>query len=480
MAEKGFMASLRAAMGMRPLPCAPQGAVYQVFPGSFADSDGDGIGDLRGIEKKADYIASLGVDAVWLTPFYPASSYHGYDVTDYCAVSAQMGDLHAFDRMLRALHRRGLRVIIDLVFNHTGSEHPWFRAATQALAQGTDSPYIAYYNFSRCQGANMYAVSGAEGWYYLGEFGYGMPDLNLDSEQVRAELEKIMRFWLARGVDGFRLDAVIYYYRDDTERNTAFLTWLVQAARKIRRDVYIVGEAWTDDDTIARLYDSGINSLFHFSLAGYGGGIAEAIRCGGGCALAFRIAGSGFKGTDAAFLSNHDMDRSVCMLPGEIGPRRAAAAAYLLAPGNPYVYYGEELGMTGSGRDENKRLPMLWGEQRYTCQPPKRADQEQALKMGVVQQEREKDSMLCTYRRLITLRRKHPEIGGVRPEAVDIGHGAVYALRYGRTAVLINMHGAPACFPWAGRARIAHEGGVMLEGGYMMLAPWAVAVIEDI
>lgn len=460
-------------------PSAPQGTAYEIFVGSFADGDGDGLGDLRGVARKADYIASLGVDAVWLTPFYPSPSYHGYDVTDYCAVKPQMGTLRDFDRMLRALHERGVRVIIDLVFNHTSSEHPWFREAVRALAAGESSPYIGYYCFSQSGGERMYEVPGAPGWYYLSEFGYIMPDLNLDSPAVRQEMERVMRFWLARGVDGFRLDAVGYYYGGDTERNTAFLGWLMQTARRIRRDVFVVGEAWTDDGTIDRLYDSGVSSLFRFSMSG-GGGFASGALGAEGRALAFRIAQRRSKGTDATFLSNHDMDRITAALPGEHGPRRAAAAAYLFAPGIPFVYYGEELGMTGSGRDENKRLPMLWGERAYTCRAPEWADQEQGLKMGALQQEREDGSMLRMYRRLIAMRRAHREIGGVAPEAVDLGHSAVYALRYGRTAALVNMSGAPACFPWAGRARIDAEGGVLLEGGYMMMAPWAAAIIEDI
>ena len=479
--KKSMWASVRLglrALCRRPLsPCAPQGAAYEIFPGSFADADGDGLGDLRGVTAKADYIAALGADAVWLTPIYPSPSYHGYDITDYCAIRPEMGTMQDFDRMLRALHRRGIRVILDMVFNHTSTEHPWFRAAAQALAEGKGSPYIDYYLFTREPGEKKYAVAGAEGWYYHSEFGYIMPDLNLDSEAVRAELAKVMRFWLRRGVDGFRLDAVCYFYAGEPEKNTAFLAWLMQTARAIRRDVYVVGEAWTDDGEIARYYDSGIDSLFRFALSG-GGGFCGAVREQNGRALAYRLA-QGVKGTDAPFLSNHDTDRSVCFLPGEIGPRRAAAAAYLFAPGIPYIYYGEELGMTGSGRDENKRLPMVWGERRFMCLPPKAADQEQGLKMGVRQQEKEPGSMLMTYRRLVALRNAHPEMGSVPPEVIDLGVDAVFGLRWGRTAALINMSGGPMCFPWGGEARITAEGGAMLEGGYMMLAPWAVAVIED-
>lgn len=452
--------------------------IYEIFPASFADSNGDGLGDLNGVTQKADYIAALGVNAVWLTPFYPSASYHGYSIIDYCAVRDTMGTLADFDAMLAALHARGIRVICDMVFNHSSNQHPWFLEACRALAAGEDSPYIGYYTFSKAPGKSMHPVPGAAGWYYLGQFSVRMPDLNLDNPSVRAELESVMKFWLGRGVDGFRLDAVVYYYSGDTEKNTQFLTWLMRTARAVKPDVYIVGEAWTDDAALGALYDSGIDSLFHFSLAGDGGEIVRAVRSGNGAGLARTVAKADFKGTDAPFLSNHDMGRSADALVRDGGMMRAAAAAYLFAPGIPTVYYGEEIGMTGSGRDENKRLPMVWGEAAYTCRPLANADQAQKLKAGVLQQEGDEKSLLSAYRRLIAMRRAHPELSTIRPEAVDTGAPCVYALRYGDTCALVNMSGSAVSIPWSGGGQIESQGGASLERGMLTLCAWAAAIVH--
>ncbi len=464
-----------------PVACvamADGGVIYEIFPGSFADANGDGQGDLAGIAAKADYVASLGVSAVWLTPIYPTTTYHGYDVVDYCAINPLMGTMDDFDAMLAAFHERDITVLLDLVLNHSSSEHPWFKAACAALAAGEDSPYLDYYTFAREPSADMHAVPGAEGWYYLGEFSTHMPDLNLDNPALREQIADIVSFWLARGVDGFRLDATTHYYGGNTEKNTAFLSWLMQTARAVKPDVYVVGEAWTDDATIARLYESGISSLFHFSLADSAGAIAAAVREQNGSRLARTIASYDVPGADAPFLTNHDMGRAAGVLMNDAGKMRAAAAAYLLAPGHPTIYYGEEIGMNGSGRDENKRLPMLWGEDAFTCNPPAQADQQQRLKTGVLAQEADQTSLLHAYRRLTALRSANPEIWTETPEAVDLGVKALYAIRYGDVTVVINMGKKDASCAYEQAATVEALGAVTLENGALTLEPWSVAVLR--
>lgn len=474
-----FLALCLAALGLCPVSLAFEGAIYEIFPGSFADSNGDGKGDLMGIAQKADYIASLGVGAVWLTPFYPTVSYHGYDVMDYCDVRPSMGGMEAFDEMLKTLHEKNIAVIIDLVLNHSSHYHPWFTDACTALALGKESPYLDYYIFSRESGPNMHAVPGASGWYYLGEFGHHMPDLNLDNAKLRLEIEGILRFWLEKGVDGFRLDATTHYYGGHVENNTAFLAWLMETARAIREDVYIVGEAWTDDGTIAKMYESGISSLFHFSLADSNGAILDAVRTQNGSKLARKIAVPFEMGMNAPFLTNHDMGRSAGMLMQNIEKMRVAAAAYLLSPGHPVIYYGEEIGMTGSGRDENKRLAMVWGEDAYACQSPEEADQQQKLQAGVLQQESDEASLLNTYRAIVALRNAHPEIDTESPEALDLGVKALYAIRYGQTHVLINMGKKEISLEWQDAARLEQIGGVTLENSLLIMGPWSIAVLSN-
>lgn len=169
---------------------------YEIFVYSFADGNGDRIGDFIGLKEKLPYLQSLHVDGIWLMPIHPSPSYHKYDVTDYCAIDPQYGTLADFQAFLAAAHEAGIKVILDLVVNHTSSEHPWFQAARASA----DSPYRAYYNFSDTPKTGYNALP--DGTYFESRFVSTMPDLNLDNPQVRAEIEEIMRFWLEMGVVG--------------------------------------------------------------------------------------------------------------------------------------------------------------------------------------------------------------------------------------------------------------------------------------
>ncbi len=410
------------------------GVAYEIFVGSFADSDGDGVGDLRGVEEKLDYIASLGVDMLWLTPIHPSPSYHHYDVTDYYAVAPEFGTLADFDSLIAACEARGIAVILDLVVNHTSSEHPWFLEASAALSKGEDSPLTGWYNFTEGEGAHE--VPGAPGWYYEGRFGYHMPDLNLDNENVRAEIANIIAFWQTHGVSGFRLDATTNYYTGAPGQNAEFVRFVCETARANDPDSYVVGECWADGQTILGLYESGIDSLFDFPAADVDGLLVQATLNARGAAVARRLAewNESLRAVspisqDAPFLINHDMARARGMLRSDDGFMKAAAMLYLLLPGRPFVYYGEELGMSGSGRDENKRLPMLWSGQdaSLNCAPPADADQKQRLKAGVAEQEGDENSLLTWYRRLLALRALAPELARGEMTALDAGNDAVCA-----------------------------------------------------
>ena len=261
---------------------------YEIFVSSFCDSNGDGTGDLNGIRSKLDYIADLGFDAIWLTPVHPSATYHKYDVDDYYAIDPSFGTMEDYEALLKDCHDRGIRVYMDLVLNHTSDENAWFRAASDYLHElpsgwEPDTSYCRYYdyyNFSREALEGYNHLDGTE-WYYEAGFWSEMPDLNLNSEAVRTEIRDIMAFWLGKGVDGFRLDAVTAYYKNDTYANTEFLRFLKDTANSIDPDCCFVGEAWTDRDTIAELYTGGIDSLFDFPFAGEGGLIANTLN--GGC-----------------------------------------------------------------------------------------------------------------------------------------------------------------------------------------------------
>lgn len=334
-----------------------------------------------------------------------------------------------FDELIAAAHENDVKVIIDLVLNHTSNQHPWFDQAVQALLENEQNNYIEYYNFTRDSPGAGYAQITDE-YYYECRFVSTMPDLNLDSPAVRAEIAKIAAFWLDRGVDGFRLDAVTSFYTGNQEKNVAFLQWLNSTVKEIDPDAYLIGEAWTDSGAVAAYYQSGIDSFFNFPYSQAGGRLANAIHKGEDSEFAVDLSDWNMKirtanpnGKDALFLSNHDQGRSAGFLTRSLDKEKMAAALYLLAPGNPFIYYGEEIGMTGSGADPNKRLPMIWSDMDTAGQtyPPPGATQNTEGLPGVEKQLRDPASLLNHYRKILLLKARNPEIarGEMNPVATE-------------------------------------------------------------
>ena len=220
---------------------------YEVFVYSFYDSNDDGVGDLQGLTEKLDYIndgdsrtdTDLGCNGIWLMPVMPAASYHKYDVTDYCDIDSEYGTLADFKTLVEECHKRGINVIIDLVMNHSSSQHEWFQTAASYLKELPEGelpdtgvcPEVDYYLFSREQKEGFHRLEGTD-WYYESRFWSEMPDLNLGNEAVRAEFEKIAEFWLELGVDGFRLDAAKEYYSGSVEANAEVLSWFTDMVKE--------------------------------------------------------------------------------------------------------------------------------------------------------------------------------------------------------------------------------------------------------
>ena len=356
---------------------------YEVFVYSFFDSDGDGIGDLKGLDQKLDYIGSgdltddtsLGCTGIWMLPVFPSPTYHKYDAADYMSIDDQYGTMEDFEKLLADCHARKIRLIMDLPLNHTSVEHPWFMAAADYLHElppdwepSTDyCPYFDYYNFSR-QAQDGYAPLEGTNWYYEARFWSGMPDLNLDSGSVRREIADILRFWLDKGVDGFRLDAVTSFYTGNHQANKDFLSWLKDTAEAVDPDVYFVGECWENQTVYADYYRSGIDSFFDFAFAGQDGMIASVVRGSKGAEAytdalideedLFARAEADGKGkiVNAPFYTNHDMARSTGYYAYDDGARtKLAGGLNLLMTGNAFIYYGEELGI--SRRSSPMRVP---------------------------------------------------------------------------------------------------------------------------
>ena len=391
---------------------------YEVFVRSYQDGDGDGIGDLKGLMSRLDYIADMGYDGLWLMPIMPSPSYHKYDVKDYCAIDPQYGTLDDFNALVSACHERGIRIIVDLPVNHTSVSHPWFTQACTALRKKeTDNPYIDYYCFSEKGGQKMIPVPGTS-WFYEEQFsGGGMPDLNLDSEAVRGEIRNILDFWLNEcGADGFRLDAVTSYYAANTARNVDFLKWLHETAESLKPGCFMVGEAWLGLESIAEYYESGVDCFFLFPASQAEGYIAKIIRARSKPAQQFvkymeQVEAAMGDHLLAPFIGNHDTGRAVGSLQARSAPERAKFAEALinLMGGATFTYYGEEIGMVGSGDDPNKRLAMYWNDSDMTLQPPGTTNIEYAFPCAD-DQLADESSLLNYCRALNHLKLKVPSI----------------------------------------------------------------------
>ena len=354
---------------------------YEIFVYSFNDTNSDGIGDLKGVTQKLDYVRDMGYTGIWLMPICPSPSYHKYSVTDYKNIDSSYGTLEDFDELIKTAHEKGIKVITDLVVNHTSRQHMWFREAALAHKNGdTDNEYYDYYNFSTSL-QNGYAVYSKD-LYYEARFESGMPDLNLDSEKVRAEISSIIKFWLDRGVDGFRLDACTSYYTLSKTKSIAFTDWIKKEALKVNPNAYIVGEVWSDAGTISDYYkSSSADSFFCFPAQSATGYIGSAISTAVNFGNAARAAKSYFESVQdvssmahghipAPFLCNHDTGRAGGFFGRNAAQIKFGYGLLSLYSGNTFTYYGDEIGMTGSANDPDKRVGMRWTAETTGIYPP--------------------------------------------------------------------------------------------------------------
>lgn len=404
---------------------------YEIFVYSFSDSDGDGIGDMNGIISKLDYIKDMGFNGIWLMPIMPSPTYHKYDVSDYYSIDPKYGTLEDFQNLITECHNRGIRLIIDYVFNHTSTRHPWFQDAVnylKTLEEGqepdlTQCPSVAYYYFTKEKKGNSYYKAGGTDWYYEGVFWDQMPDLALGNQELRAELEKNAKFWLDMGVDGFRLDAVKEYYTGDTGKNIEVLQWFSDYVSSVNPEAFVVGECWDTAGTIASYYGSGLTSIFNYPLAQYNGLIVSAVRRLGTSSaktLAASLvdldsiyAAKNPDYIDSPFLSNHDNTRISAQCVNNEDQMKLAAGVLLTLKGSPFVYYGEEIGMNSKGdKDENKRLPMNWSltDTAGITKAPMGADQVEQKFAPLDEQLANPLSIANYYKRALRIRNENPEI----------------------------------------------------------------------
>jgi glycosidase len=453
--------------------------VYQIYPRSFQDSDGDGQGDLRGVIQRLDLIVALGADAIWLSPVYPSPlADGGYDVADYCGVDPRFGSLADADALIAAAHERGLKVLFDVVPCHTSIEHPWFREHPDWYVwSDRDGPQN---NWRATFGGPAWSRDPLSGRWYLHSFYPEQPDLNWRNPEVPKAFGEALRFWLDRGVDGFRIDALDRILKDPelrddppatgppplpevhmddgleprNSRNAPDIGTAVAQLRAAAPEALLVGEVYLLSDRLAP-YLEHLDACFSFELL-HAPWQADKVRAA--------VAAAAATGQAAWVLSNHDFPR----LPDRVGPDNVRAAALLLLtlPGMAFVYQGDELGMADgpdgghdrAGRDRH-RTPMPWDGSAnggFTTGTPW-LETVVPADGTAEQQSQDPGSMLSWYRELISLRRRLE--GDV--DMLDAAPGVV-AFRRGRHVIALNLGDGPQPPPPVSELVVATPGSTRL------------------
>lgn len=445
------------------------GAVcYEIFVRSFYDSDGDGIGDLNGLIQKLDYVndgdprseADLGATCIWLMPIAESTSYHGYDVTDYYTVEQDYGTNDDFKRLVAEAERRGIKIILDLVINHTSVEHPWFQEALRDPA----SPYRDWYLWSQVKPGyrgpfnnEVWHKSPVADEFYYGLFWGGMPDLNYRNPAVTAEAERITRFWVEEmGAAGYRLDAIkhLIEYQAAQDGTVETHTWLRGYRAFLERELpgtFTIGEIFDGGPrTLPPYYPDQLDTYFEFEVAKQLRGAADlGLSSGYMRAVTEAYALLPFQRW-APFLTNHDQNRVMSELDDDPAKAKLAALGLLTLPGLPFIYYGEEIGMLGVKPDERIRTPMQWTKEEFggfTAGTPWQPTQPDYPTKNVAMQADDPDSLLSTYRRLVHLHVNTPAlaVGDFTPLSVENGSLAAFLRVSGesRVLVIINFDRAP-------------------------------------
>lgn len=437
--------------------------LYQIYVRSFADSDGDGKGDIRGIIETFDYLndgdmangTDLGVQAIWLTPIFQGNSPHKYDAIDFYSIDPEFGTLDDLKELIALCEERNVKLILDLALNHTSPFNEWFKESKKARQTGnTSNKYYNYYCWSTTARDGYVKVSGSNLWYesWFDPTGGGMPELNYDNQAVRNEMLNVAKYWMDLGVDGFRFDAVKYIYYNDHNKSAAFYNWYTGELRKEYPDIYLIGECWDTEANMLKYYNA--MNCFNFSMAG-NGTIASVAKGSGNVStfadnisnLQEKILAVNPNGMISSFLSNHDQDRSAGFIPND-NQKKMAASLYLLTPGTPVIYYGEEIGLKGSGEsadDANRRLPMKWGD-IWTCEIPSSASYTIDLWSNTVDdQRRDPDSLLIHYTEVLSIRHTYPAIARGTYSPIYCGKSTLggFFVEYGDDDVII-LHNTSA------------------------------------
>ena len=488
---------------------------YQVFVGSFSDSDGDTYGDLRGVINRFDYLndgninsgKSLGVQGIWLSPIFSSPSYHKYDAISYYHIDSRFGDMDDLRELADLCKSRNVKLILDLAINHTSTQHEWFQKFKQARQIGDFSdPYYDYYTCvteeQKVGGRTYQPVAGTH-YYYECNFSGDMPELNFDNPTVREEMLNVAKYYMEMGIDGFRFDAVKYIYFGDTEKTVDFWEWYMGELTKDYPDIYCVGECWSGESEILEYYSA--MNCFNFAMSQAEGYAATAAK--GRSAISNftnyiesyqkKVLENNPEGMTMSFLSNHDMDRIAGTFVTE-NYMRMAANLYLLSPGSPTIYYGEEIGMRGSrgaaNTDANRRLAMLWGDGDTVRNPiGSTYPTSSQITTTVADQIDDPNSLYNYYCKLLAIRHKYAAIARGSYSAVDCDEKNLggFLITYGEEKLgLFHNTGSEAlsvdlasCSDLAGHTFSAvldaiGTGAATLEGTILTVAPQTSVILK--
>ncbi|MGM9858762.1 MAG: alpha-amylase family glycosyl hydrolase [Bacilli bacterium] len=407
---------------------------YEIFPGSFSDGNGDKTGDLRGIINRLDYLndgdpdsgKSLGIEGIWLTPIFTSPTYHKYNVSNYYTIDPKFGTMDDLAELIQECHNRNIKLIIDLPINHTSTSNQWFTNFVNAQKEGdTSSPYYDFYSYylrgETAPAGRSYATVAGTDIFYECNFSTDMPELNYDCEAVRETVLEVAQYYLDMGIDGFRFDAAKYIYYTDNTKSSDFWNWYVTELKKIKEDIYIVGEVFDSEGIIDIYTRKGLN-CFSFGMSQAEGKIASTVKYDSVNSYTkyvqsyvTKLNSYGYNGMMFPFISNHDMDRSSGYLQMALKQTHMAANLYILSSGSPFIYYGEEIGMKGSrgsaSSDANRRLAMRWGDDDLVKNPSEATYQEKYQINGTVADHiGDENSLLNHYKKVIMVRKANPEI----------------------------------------------------------------------
>jgi oligo-1,6-glucosidase len=548
--------------------------VYQIYPRSYQDSDGDGVGDLKGITSRLDYVKSLGVDVVWLNPIYGSpNDDNGYDISDYRQIMAQMGTMADFDAMLAAMHARGIKLVMDLVVNHSSDEHAWFRQSRSSR----DNPFRSYYHWWPAERGtpparwsffdeeqNAWRFDSATNAYYLHYFSRKQPDLNWENPRVRREVYDLMKFWFDKGVDGFRMDVIPFISKDTTfpalpasykgdyvayyAKGPRLHAYLHEMNREVlsRYDVMTVGEGAgvKIEDALAFVDPARqeLQTFYHFDVQGWGRNPGDNAYPDGtnrrlpDLKAVFTRWDSVFadRGWGTVYWGTHDQSRAVSRFGNDSPAYRVPSAKMLhtlllTMRATPYIYNGDEIGMTnirftsidqyrdlepinrykrmqreGVSADslraylrgqaevsrENGRTPMQWTAGRnagFTTGTPWLAVNDNHDAINVVAAERDTGSVLHYFRRMVALRRAEPTLVYGRYRLLDRANPDVFAYTRtlnGRTLMValdFSAAGGHTMVPpgyAAGKTLINNLATSPVHGASLALEPYQAVVLE--